>query len=43
MQALIGSPDVDLLFGQRRRRWTNSKSAVGQSLVFARMLINNKK
>ena len=30
-------PNVDLLLGHRRRRWANSKPALGQRLVFVGM------
>ena len=29
------SPNADLMLGQRRRRWTNIKSALGSSTLFA--------
>ena len=32
-------PNVGLLLGQRRRRWANSKPALGQRLMFAGHLL----
>ena len=33
------SPDAVLMFGQRRRRWTNIKTALGECPVFARCVL----
>ena len=36
------SPNVGLLLGQRRRRWANSKSTMGQRLLFPDMKLTSQ-